>query len=167
MFKDFKNTPEEWVKVFKDQQEHLALCFVTGTAISKAETFMRVIDFDTYVSGVDAELAPRFCAALKSILDRTTFEFIKESRQNYLDFLTLCNLSRFKDLMEWGTSIRGAWFSLGLEPIEMGRWLPVSDPGDSLKFDEEEKFEVFIRGLIMFMEEPEESTIKEINHEFR
>lgn len=45
----------------------------------------------------------------KVILDRTNFDYIDDDK-NYLKYMTVINFSFFKDKLECGTSIRGAWF---------------------------------------------------------
>lgn len=158
MFKDFKHTPEEWLKVFDTQRKWMMEhCSHSG---NKDSLFMNFIDFDTYDGGVDEMLAPRFTAVIKSILDRETFEHIKKSEQCYHDYLVVCNLPRFKDRIEWGVSIRGAWFELHKE-FDFYNELPVtSGEGCHLMCDDEAKYEAYIRGLIMWMEkeEPNEQT---------
>jgi len=47
---------------------------------------------------------------LIKIKNRTTFEYIK-NKENYKNFILSCNF--IQDWLEWGTSIRGAWFNTG------------------------------------------------------
>lgn len=155
MFKDFKNTPEEWLKVFDTQKKWLEECSSDNAKRSKAEVFMSLIDFVTYDSAVDEELAPRYLAVLKSILERTTYEFQDASHQNNIDFLVVCNLPRFKERLTWGVSIHGAWFQI-FKPFDFYNELPVTSGDDChLMCDVGEKYEAYIRGLIMWMEKEE------------
>lgn len=62
----------------------------------------------------DEELAEIFIKKIfevcKAILERKTFEFIKESDEKYRQFIIVCNLLCRFEWINWGTSIRGAWF---------------------------------------------------------
>lgn len=69
-----------------------------------------IFDFTTY-DGEMAELFARkaleVCAAIS---DRRTFEYIATSPENYRWYLLMCNMPFFAGKLEWGTSIRGAWW---------------------------------------------------------
>lgn len=62
----------------------------------------------------DAELSKLFgeyiLDTLIQIRNQTTFEYIK-NEENYKKYITCCNF--IEKWIEWGTSIRGAWFDLG------------------------------------------------------
>lgn len=68
-----------------------------------------IFNFTTY----DGEMAELFaCKALEvcaAISNRTTFDYIKDAEQ-YRWYLVMCNMPFFSDKLEWGTSIRGAWW---------------------------------------------------------
>ena len=68
-----------------------------------------VFDFTTYDSGIDVLFAKKMIPVLKCILDRKTFEYQKNKEQ-YINYLTMVNMPFLVDKLEWGTSIRGAWF---------------------------------------------------------
>jgi hypothetical protein len=81
-----------------------------------------IFDFTTY-DGEMAELFARkaleVCAAISN---GSTFDYIKDT-ENYRWFLWLCNTPFFEDKIEWGTSIRGAWWDS--KPVELdtcGLW---------------------------------------------
>ena len=61
----------------------------------------------------DAELADLFArGALEvclAISAQTTFEYIKD-RDQYEWYILMCNMPFFRDKIEWGVSIRGAWW---------------------------------------------------------
>jgi hypothetical protein len=50
------------------------------------------------------------CAA---ITNNTTFEYIGASDEDHLWYITMVNMPFFKDKIEWGVSIRGAWWTHG------------------------------------------------------
>ena len=43
------------------------------------------------------------------IINQTQFEYIKDEAK-YLNYLTMVNMPFLSNKIEWGTSIRGAWF---------------------------------------------------------
>ncbi len=69
-----------------------------------------VFNLTTYDNELDEIFVKKIFEVCKAILERKTFEFIKESDEKYRQFIIVCNLlSRF-EWINWGTSIRGAWF---------------------------------------------------------
>jgi len=69
-----------------------------------------IFDFTTYDSAMDEILASKMVAVIGAILSKTTYEYIKVSEESYLDYITMVNMPFLQDKLEWGTSIRGAWF---------------------------------------------------------
>lgn len=69
-----------------------------------------IFDFTTYHGAVDALFAGKMIEVLEAILLKKTFEYQDVSEENYLNYLLMCNMPFLKDKLEWGTSIRGAWF---------------------------------------------------------
>lgn len=71
-----------------------------------------IFDFTTYDSAI-AELfagkAVEVCAAISA---RKTFDYIEDA-DNYRWFLLMCNMPFFAPRLNWGTSIRGAWWDYG------------------------------------------------------
>ena len=112
--KDFKKILDE---NFKEQSE-MGVKFD-----SKFEYLGNVIfDFTTYDGDVDAVFAEKMIPVLSCIVNKKTFEYHKESNDNYLNYLMMVNLPFLVNKLEWGTSIRGAWFDLGKEyEIDCGR----------------------------------------------
>ena len=68
-----------------------------------------IFDFTTYDSGIDELLASRMLEVVECILNRTTFEY-QEEEENYLNYLLMVNYPFLHNKLEWGMSIRGAWF---------------------------------------------------------
>lgn len=68
-----------------------------------------IFNFTTY-DGEMAELfARRSLEVRAAISNSTTFDYIKDADQ-YRWYLVMCNMPFFADKLEWGTSIRGAWW---------------------------------------------------------
>lgn len=63
----------------------------------------------TYDSGLDEIFVRDILEVCKVILDWTNFEYIS-NRQNYLKYILVCQLLNEFRWIDWGTSIRGAWF---------------------------------------------------------
>ena len=112
-----------------------------------------IFDFTTYdpeMSVLFARKAVEVCAA---ITNRQTFEYIKDPI-NYKWFLLMCNLPFFVKRLEWGSSIRGAWWSVqpGGRPFELdtcGLWIGGDQMADTIRFTKDE-WEEFIRAVIQF-----------------
>lgn len=80
-----------------------------------------VFDFTTYSSNLDKYFAVKMLTVLEHIVNRTTFDYIKDIN-NHIEYITMCNSPFLTDKLEWGTSIRGAWLD-GARPykIDCGR----------------------------------------------
>ena len=46
-----------------------------------------------------------------ALLNRETFAYILDERA-YMWFIIMCNMDFFSERIEWGTSIRGAWWDI-------------------------------------------------------
>jgi hypothetical protein len=69
----------------------------------------RIFDFTTYDSELDVYFAEKMIEVLQCLIDRKTFQYIESSRENYINYITMCNTPFLENKLEWGTSIRGAW----------------------------------------------------------
>jgi len=90
---------------------------------SKMEYLGSVIfDFTTYDGEIDILFAEKMIPVLKAILERKTFEYQAENKEQYINYLTMVNMPFLTDKLEWGGSIRGAWFDDFTEyEIDCGR----------------------------------------------
>lgn len=68
-----------------------------------------IFDFTTYDSEFSKKLARHAVDVCHAINTSTTFDYIKDP-ENYQWFLIMCNMPFFAERIEWGTSIRGAWW---------------------------------------------------------
>lgn len=88
--------------------------------VSKYEWASRnIFDLITYDEHIDEVLVKYCLIVLDTILYRTTYEFIK-SEDNYIVYIVVCQLLNEFGWIDWGTSIRGAWFndsSICIRPI--------------------------------------------------
>lgn len=69
-----------------------------------------IFDFTTYDDGIAEEFAAGALDVCEAINDKKTFEFIKDEAK-YRWYLLMCNMPFFASRLEWGTSVRGAWWS--------------------------------------------------------
>jgi hypothetical protein len=79
----------------------------------------RIFDFTTYDGELDTYLAEKMIAVLRAIINRSTFAYIESSRNNYINYIMMCNTPFLHDKLEWGTSIRGAWFDDSIDTFEI------------------------------------------------
>lgn len=75
----------------------------------------------TYDDELDLEFGKKIYEVMKSIQGRTTFEYITEP-DNYRNYILVCNLLNRFELIDWGMSIRGAWFSKNEIETVAGCW---------------------------------------------
>lgn len=104
-----------------------------------------IFDFTTYESYMASLFAKKAIEVCKAITDRETFEYIKtdENRQWYL---IMVNMPFFVKKLDWGGSIRGAWWDFR-EPIVMSQMVGI--PLD--------QWDNFIRAMIEFQLEEVET----------
>ena len=112
----------------------------------------KIFNFATYDSEMAELFASKAIEVCKAITERKTFEYIG-SKENYKWFLLMCNIPFFSERIEWGTSIRGAWWrdstfnSCGLFDGE-------NQITDELKFSAEE-WANFVGAIVEFANENE------------
>ena len=116
-----------------------------------------IFDFTTYDTEISELLANRALEVCAAISGRTTFDYIKFP-ENYENYILMCNLPFFASRIEWGGSIRGAWW--GSHPLDcLALW-----DGDKqllrLEFKDEEWL-AFVAALIEFGAAERGTKIKE------
>lgn len=72
----------------------------------------RIFDFVTYDDSVDRVFAQRAVEFIRSVTERNTFAVIDQSEAHYLWWLMMPNVVFFENTLNWGTSIRGAWWDV-------------------------------------------------------
>jgi hypothetical protein len=97
----------------KDQNEHYVDDETLNTFFSEKEkrcVFLSnaIIGITTYDDGLDLEFGKMILETLNTIQKKQTFEYI-ENKENYRKYILSCNF--IKDWLDWGSSIRGAWFN--------------------------------------------------------
>lgn len=71
----------------------------------------RVFDLVTYDASLDERFVNDILEVCKVILDGQTYEYINDEK-NYVKYILVCQLLEKAHWIEWGTSIRGAWFNV-------------------------------------------------------
>lgn len=112
-----------------------------------------IFNFTTYdgeISELFARKAVDVCAAINN---HTTFDYIRDDAENYRWYLLMCNMPFFAERLEWGTSIRGAWWGARtgkqIEFQSCGLWMGDEQLTDTLKFSADE-WKRFIAAVIEF-----------------
>ena len=67
-----------------------------------------LLDITTYDDGLSVEFGEMILETMIQIKNQTTFKYI-EDKEKYKQFILSCNF--LNGWLEWGTSIRGAWFN--------------------------------------------------------
>ena len=93
--------------------EHsFCMCKTHSEADNRLEFLgVNVFDFTTYDGEMDKLFGSKALEACKAINDKKTFEYQKDE-ENYKWYLIMVNMPFFEKKLEWGTSIRGAWWNL-------------------------------------------------------
>lgn len=106
-----------------------------------------IFEFTTYDSAMDELFATKALEVSQAINEGKTFEYIKDS-ENYRWYIQMCNMGFFNSRLDWGTSIRGAWWNYHIVLESCGLW-----QGDKqllkLKFTQDE-WKEFIKAIIEF-----------------
>lgn len=71
----------------------------------------QVFDLTTYDGSLDERFVKDILEVCKVILENRNFEYIK-NEDNYVKYILVCQLLNGFSWIEWGTSIRGAWFDI-------------------------------------------------------
>ena len=70
-----------------------------------------VFDLTTYNPALSVDYGKTILEVMTAIRDRKTFEYIEVNNEaSYSKYIAVCNWFNIHNLIEWGTSIRGAWF---------------------------------------------------------
>lgn len=111
-----------------------------------------VFDFTTYDSEMSSQFARKAVEVCAAVNDGTTFDYIKDA-ENYRWYLLMCNIPFFADKLDWGTSIRGAWWDARPEEQikfqSCGLWLGDKQLYEPMKFSTDE-WKKFIAAVVDF-----------------
>lgn len=110
-----------------------------------------IFGFTTYENIVSSMMAQKCLEVCVVISNKKTFEYIKTEEGN-LWYLIMVNMPFFQDKLEWGTSIRGAWWNLyGNRKFSINTCglFQGDEQMDEIVFGEEQ-WPIFIEAMIQF-----------------
>lgn len=146
---DYKELLEHSYKVTLESYE----CGPGSRLEYLSEHIFGFITYDSEMAVLFARKAVEVCAAINN---RLTFDYILKSKNDYCWFLLMCNMPFFAERIEWGCSIRDAWWgSKSGKPIEFqscGLWVGDEQLHETIKFSDED-WKIFIAALMGFAEE--------------
>ena len=118
-----------------------------------------VFDFTTYDSGVSIMFAKHAVEVIDAISNKKTFDYFKGNDERYKWYLIMVNMPFFERRLNWGGSIRGAWWddpqpfidSCGLYEGEdqLGK-LEFAERNYKLPLDQPTEFEQFMKTVVEF-----------------
>lgn len=89
---------------------------------SKYDFLAEIFDICTDDSGEGSAqeyIVTKMIQVIQCIAKKETYEYHQKSHKNYLNYLTMVNMPFLINKIEFGTSIRGCWFSLPLRKDTM------------------------------------------------
>ena len=111
-----------------------------------------IFDFATYDAEMSETFAKKAVEVCSAINDSKTFDYIKDP-ENHKWYLLMCNMPFFASRLEWGTSIRGAWWGAHsggqIEFQSCGLWMGDEQCSQTMKFGHHE-WTLFITAVIAF-----------------
>lgn len=99
-----------------------------------------VFDFTTYDDDASELFGKKALEVCVCISDKKTFEYQHSGEESYRWYLLMCNMPFFQGKLEWGTSIRGAWWEYG-KTFEIGAYTFFKDSeqiSEVMKFNNEQ-----------------------------
>lgn len=108
-----------------------------------------IFDFTTYDSEMSEMFATKAVEVCDAINKAKTFDYIADA-ENYKWFLLMCNMPFFASRLNWGTSIRGAWWDHCEHSLSScGIWIG-DEQETELKFRDADKWKLFIAAMVAF-----------------
>lgn len=108
-----------------------------------------IFNYTTYDGEVSELFALKTVEVIKAINNRTVFEYIK-NEDNYKWYLLICNMPFVRGRIDWGTSIRGAWWDYEIIFQSCQLYDDEEQICEEIKFTQEEWGE-FIVAIIEFV----------------
>ena len=97
---------EQYVKAYNSYKSCIECCNTKYEWVAS-----EIFGLSTYDGELDEIFVKKICEVCKCIADRKTFEYIEASQENYITYILVCQILGNKEWIDWGTSIRGAWFT--------------------------------------------------------
>lgn len=140
----------EWLNIFNHSYTE-GQRFLGGHESSKLMFVCDFFEITTYDDDMSELFATKALEVAEAITEGKTYEYIKDP-ENHRWYLWICNLPFFAEKIEWGTSIRGAWwdFEITVETIEL--FDGEKQLMDPIEFTQE-TWKDFMRTLIVWAKE--------------
>lgn len=103
-----------------------------------------VFNFTTYDGNVDSLFVQKAVEVCQAINDGKTFDYIANNK-NYIWYILMLNTPFFEKRIDWGCSIRGAFWSYEQKDFEIG--------SKNIKFRDGKDWSRFISHIIEFYNE--------------
>lgn len=143
----------DYLKLLKNSYEQVKE-FQCENELSKYDYLSDYIFvFNTYDSEISELFVQKALEVCIAITERKTFEYQK-NKTNYQWYLIMCNMPFFVGKLEWGTSIRGAWWEFGVifEIDTAGFYDGYEQIIEPFKFDRDQWLD-FIKAMADFVTE--------------
>lgn len=140
----------DWPRVLEEGYEETSYSDQVDRLYYLSEYIFNFTTYDSEMAELFARRALEVCAAINN---GTTFDYIKDAEQ-YRWYLVMCNMPFFADRIEWGTSVRGAWWMTGIKFDSCGLWLDGKQLYEPMEFTNLQWRE-FIAALLAFGAKPE------------
>lgn len=122
----------------------------TGAPATRLEYLSdHIFDFTTYDRAMAELFATKALEVCAAINDETTYKYI-EDPERYRWYLLMVNMPFFAGRLEWGTSIRGAWWDAPLDFTSTGLFLNGEQLTEVLDFTSRGAWADFIGAVLAF-----------------
>ena len=121
-----------------------------------------IFELCTYDGGLDERFVKDILEVCKVILDQQNYEYI-EDENNYVKYILVCQTLRQFNWIDWGISLRGAYFHVDHHPesgsreilgaLEWHEWDPKEKRSEAKKIEGIPFSAENLRALITFLEE--------------
>lgn len=155
----FPNSDVDWLAVM-----HASYAWTRDTLECPPDSHLEflgehIFDFTTYQSDMAELFGLKALEVAEAITDATTYAYHGASEENLRWYLIMCNMPFFALRIEWGTSIRGAWWDYaGIESIDTCSLVLGGRQIKSITFDTTEEWLDFIHAVIAFGRTPTPTT---------
>lgn len=101
-----------YLELLRNSYEQVRLNLAGGCPPESRLAYLasHIFQFVTYDDDMDKMFARRAVEVCDVLNKRTNSDHIEDA-ENYRWYLLMCNMPFFADKLDWGTSIRGAWWA--------------------------------------------------------
>lgn len=156
---DYNKLLDDSFEHFLENSDHLHDGTETQEELKAEFLASNVFDLTTCDSELDLIFIREIMSVVEAINYSKTFDYFKNDRDKYITYIRCVNLPWFSDKLNWGSSIRGAWwdyFQTGSKyskdcKTQVGNGcLWYEEKQTKVTFDNNENWKLFIDNLISF-----------------